>query len=66
MEWMLVDYISDQTLSRHPNEQGAMLSALRHVQNGQKIDWQDSKTTVQVAGHYGVVDGYRRFKTQAY
>ncbi len=65
MKWMLVDYISGQTLSKHTNEEGAKLSALFHIQNGESVDWFDSRTTVYVAASYGTVKGVRRFKTQA-
>jgi hypothetical protein len=48
-------------LSRHPNTNGAMLSALFHVQNGDQIQWVDRGLPLQVAAYVGVVNGKDRF-----
>ena len=71
LPWMLVDYVSGDVLSRHPNENGALLSALFHINKGDSVWWHDSKVSLQVAGHYGTVNSSdpaspRRFKTQFY
>ena len=48
--WHLVDYITMQPLSSHPNEEGAKLASLFHVEKGDLIYWYDSRVSVEIAG----------------
>lgn len=42
--YYLRDGKSDNFLSAHSNAEGAKLSALFHVQNGDSVNWEDRKT----------------------
>jgi plastocyanin len=63
MEFVLLNTKSGKSLSVHPNTNGAMLSALFHVETGDKVTWEPEKTApLQVAAWHGKVNGKAKFR----
>ena len=66
--YTLFDARTNEPLSMHPNREGARLSSLFHVNNGDKIYWREieSDMPVTVATDRGFVDGEERFRIAFY
>ena len=64
-QWNLIDHCTGKILSDHPNIEGAKLSALFHIANGDNITWHKYDGPVQVAAERGFVNSQRRFTIQA-
>jgi hypothetical protein len=57
---------AEKVLSIHSNREGAKLSALFHVQNGESISWEDRRLPLDVASDIGMVNGQDRFVVYRY
>lgn len=57
---------AEKVLSIHSNREGAKLSALFHVQNGESISWEDRRLPLDVASDIGMVNGKDRFVVYRY